>query len=487
MYHTPPRRQQLIRRTLVYTLMTLSVLSIVVLLVFMVEGYQLNVRERDVVRGGLVQFNSRPRGAFVTIDGKTSSDTTPSKTTLASGNHTIKMTRDGYRSWSKSVTVTPGEVLWLTYPRLFPNEIKTENVAGLTSITSSLTSPDNKKIVAVENPARPELELFDLSQENVNSRSLTLPQDSYTTKPKAEQSFTLTDWDPSSRYVLIRHHFADQTEWLVLDTESKENATVNVTKLLSIRMDSPVFATEDSQKLYAVIDGALRQIDLKAATLSRPLVQNVGEFEQFEDSTIVYSTRPAPDTKLREIGYFTKGTDKSRPIKTYSGNEQRSLHVAFGRYYGDIYVSIAYANNIEIFLSKLPKSNSEEALSMQAVASLSAPSDIIRLRTMTDGRFIMAEHGRAYSLYDLELDKTTTTKLEPSKTDLKLRWLDGYYVADTATGVLRLYEFDGENSRDVMPALPGQAVLLSNNSRYIYAFSKQPDGYHLTRAVITLD
>jgi hypothetical protein len=55
--------------------------------------------------GGVLVVDSRPAGAKVFLDGKLIGTTPMSMSTVAAGEHTIRLERDGYRRWSSSVRV----------------------------------------------------------------------------------------------------------------------------------------------------------------------------------------------------------------------------------------------------------------------------------------------------------------------------------------------------------------------------------------------
>jgi hypothetical protein len=59
---------------------------------------------------GLV-VDSRPQGAVVTINGVRAGTTPLTIETLAPGSHTVLLERPGYRPWSTTVEVKPGERL----------------------------------------------------------------------------------------------------------------------------------------------------------------------------------------------------------------------------------------------------------------------------------------------------------------------------------------------------------------------------------------
>lgn len=90
MYQAPSKRRQLITRIVVYSLMTLGVVSLVTFLVFIMLGYRFNRDTSSIQQGGLVQFASRPTNASVTIGNAKLGDLTPSKITVNPGNYDVR-------------------------------------------------------------------------------------------------------------------------------------------------------------------------------------------------------------------------------------------------------------------------------------------------------------------------------------------------------------------------------------------------------------
>lgn len=489
MYHPPSRRQQLIQRIAVYSLMTVTVIGLVIVLVFVMLGYRFNRADGQIEQGGLVQFDTKPSGATVSIDSTDFGTRTPAKSTLAAGQHFITMRRSGYEPWQKSVDVVAGSVLWLNYARLIPQELTPTNVANFPTVTSTSASPDDKWIAIIDESDVPAVRLADLTRDEVKMTTLELPSTSYTHPAAGKpQAFTVSAWDPTSRYILLKHSYdGSKIEWIVVDREDVA-ATRNVTTLLDIKASKLVFSNSDSRVMYAQINHDVRKLDLDSATLSRPLVQDVAEFSLYDRSTITYVTLLDSKTKQRSVGYYNDGANKARVIRRYNDDSKLPLHLSIGKYFGDAYVAIAYGDNVEILRGTLPSSDSSEASSLDIVATMTVPGGASYLSTKTNGRFIVAQHGNAFVVYDLELKKMTTTKLKgKAKVTRELHWLDGYTVWSDQDNELRLYEFDGANQHDIMPVAPGFSVTLSPSGKYLYGITKAKDGtYHLTRVQLQL-
>lgn len=489
MYYQPTKRKQLIQRIFVYGLMSLSVVALVTLLVFVMLGYQFNRADGRIEQGGLVQFSSTPSSANVSIDSKNLGTQTSARTTITSGNHYITMDKTGYRQWKKSVNVVPGSVLWLNYTRLIPETVKPTSMATFPTLSDTNTSPNRKWLAIKEDATTPVIELQNISSSMLKASTLTLPEGSFTPPSEGQtQSFSISQWDPSSRYMLVKHTYDEtKTEWLVVDIEHADLAK-NMTTLLGFDASSVVFSNTNHNVLYGLVGQDLRKIDLGAVTLSGPLVANVAEFSLYQNSTIIYTTLPDPDTKARTAGYYTDGVSKVRTIRTYADEGKLPLHIAFGNYYGDNYVAIAYGEDVELLTGDLPRSDSTNVSTLHSVTTMTVPGGALDLSIQTRGRFVIAQTADGYATYDLELRKaTTTTQKGPAVTTEKLHWLDNYIAWSDRDGMLRTVEFDGANEQEIMPVTPGFSVALSQDDVYIYGFLKNSDNtYSLQRARIVL-
>ena len=173
------KRRLRIQLTFVYTLMGLAVLSILTILVLVIQGYRYNRFDGKVEQGGLVQFNSRPTGATVTVDDETLANKTASKVTLTAGTHTVTMARDGYSTWKKDVLVKPGTVLWLNYARLFPNSPKVATAANFEGVATALPSPNHRLMAVVPKSTEPEITLASLNDDTPQITKVAVQGSSY--------------------------------------------------------------------------------------------------------------------------------------------------------------------------------------------------------------------------------------------------------------------------------------------------------------------
>ncbi len=489
MYSPPlPSKKQTIKQIAIYVLMTLSVVVVVSLLIFFMLGFRIDRSTGTIEQGGLVQLNSIPSGASITIDAARLSATTSTKTTLAAGQHSILMSRNGYLNWQKTVDVKSGTILWLNYARLIPSERPVDDVVALPAVTSSLASP-NQKLYAMTTVGDPlTLRVAVIDSDTPEIKTVTIPEAvlAVSSDPQSD-SLALMAWDSSSRYVLVEHRYNDATEWLVVDTEDGTR-TKNISSFFDITLTKPQFSQDDSNILYGITNGDVRRIDIDNATISAPLVRNVAEFSFYDRTTLLYITAIDQNTKSRSVGYRNEGASEPRAIRTYSDDGTMPLHVAMGKYYSQPYIAVAYGTTIDILSGSLPRSDSDTPLSLTAIATVSTPGQVDFLSNKTSGRFFVMQYGNSYSVYDLELQKVTTTTLRGEAVQQgELQWLDGYTLWSGLDSKLRFYEFDGANQNDIMSIATGQRPALSPNGRFIYAPTVDEKGnFHLSRVRLIL-
>ena len=469
--------------------MIVAILTLVTALVFVILGYRFNGDDGKIEQGGLVQFGSQPGGAAVTIDGVPFGARTSSKTTMTAGSHYVTMQRDGYQQWNKTVQVVPGSILWLTYARLIPTELPVSNVANFAAVSSSLASPNRESIALTTDASLPELQLVDITKTEPTSAPVTLPATLYTAPDAGKsQSFSLIEWDKDSRYVLIKHSIegVERPEWLLVDTRSVDQSK-NVTKLFNIDAAELKFSNNTSQQLYALIAGDVRKLDVGAGTISRPLASNVTEFALYRSSGVTFVTAPDPSSKQRSVGYVLDGEAEPRVLRRFPDDGQ-PLHIAIDEYFSDTYVTIAHGATVTTARGAAPRT-AAELDKMTVVSSMKLTAPATRLSIKTDGRFVVAEQPDAFAIYDLEIGRETVTPLKgaAATTATPLQWIDGYMPWSDRDGMLRLYEFDGANQRDIMPVVGGQAVVLSRNGTYLYSIGKSSEtSYHLQRVRLIL-
>jgi hypothetical protein len=489
MFRRPSKKQQLIRRLVVSVVMVLAVLVIVTGTILFVLGYRLDSDKGRLEQNALIQFDSTPSGAYITIDGKVIGSRTAAKQSVIAGSHSFIVSRDGYEQWAKSLDVKAGTLEWLDYIRLVPKELKTETVATYTSVYGEKASPDFKWLILQEKADAPAFKLIDLRAQNIESSAITLPSNLYSdaTTEGVQHTFTLDQWDAGGRYVLLRHDYSDKTEWIVMDTQDMATS-VNVTRLLSISLSSVRFSGTSGNILYGLTsDNVIRKLDLSAATISRGLVTNVKNFDLFETNIISYvGTDPADATK-QVAGVYREGDESSHVLRTVDSLDI-PLSIDATRYFSDDFVAITEGLRVTILKGSYPNSSSEGTASLKSYADFTVDANVDQLTFSPEGDFLIVRSGLNFISYEIEYKRTTNATIETSETTAHpVSWLDDAYIWSIYDGHLSIREFDGTNVHVINAAEPSFDVTLSQNGRYLYSITKSGANYQLQRVKMILD
>ena len=487
MYHPPSKRNQFIRRTIIYTAMTTAVISIVAGILLLLVGYDFNRKAGQIEQGGLIQFASVPSGATIKIDGNELTGRTPTKSQAFAGDHNVTMDKIGYNSWQKSINLVAGTILWLDYARLIPTELKPEPVINFTNLSSTLPSVDSKQLAIIENQSIPNIHIVNVDDEKTPLSTVVLPIDSYSPNLSGEkQSFSLESWDNSGRYIIVKHKYdLNKTEWIILDSKDISK-TKNITSLLAIDISTIVFDKSNNRIVFVQTGNDIRSVDLNADTLSRVLVSNVEKFNLSESSVINYVTTIDQEKNIRSVGYYQTGSEKPVIVRSYD-DSVIPLNISTGNYFNNDYIAINHGQDIDLFRLNLPK-DSAEAANIESFKNFDIVGGSEWLSFGNKGRFVIAQNGNIYTVHDLELDKTTTTELKgASVNSKKISWLDNYILWNDSDSMARIYEFDGANQRDIMPVTPGFSALITPHGDFLSAFKKTDTGvYQLQRVKLKI-
>ena len=490
MFKRLTKKQQLVRRIIVYIVMVAAVVVIVSGTILFILGYRIDSNKGRLEQGALIQFDSKPNGADVSIDGKSINSNTPSKQSIIAGAHSFMVSRDNYETWTKNLSVKAGTLTWLDYIRLVPKNLKTESVSSYTTIVGEKASPDNKWLLVQEKADVPSFQLVDLRSAQIKSSNLALASSVYSdaTTPNVQHSFAMQSWDDNGRYVLIKHAYADKSEYIIVDTQNVV-ASVNVSRLLSISLNDAKFSGTSGNVLYGLSsDGTIRKLDVTAATISRPLVSSVISFDIYDVNTISYvATDPA--NPARQVAGLYRDGDTDPHVLEQATTAGVQLRIALTQYHGNDYVAISEGSKVIVLKGRYPAASDTANASLERYAQFTGTGLIDQLTFSAGGDFLIARSGLDFTSYEIEYMRLTASTIPAKeKTAHPLTWLDAAHVWSVYDGYLSIREFDGGNSHVIMPMEPGFDATLSQNGRFLYGIAKSADGtYQLQRVQMILN
>lgn len=476
------KQKNFIKLTLVYICMAVTIIFTVTLMFMFVLGYRFDKSSGHIEQYALLQFNSSPPGATVSVNGAVIGSQTPNKTSVPAGSHDITIKQARYHDWKKAVNVKSATMTWLNYAILVPSQINVEPITNYESIHASLASPTKLSLIIHEKPEVPVFDLIDLSADTPKSKKISIPANIYTDSANSETTheFKLVKWDSGSRYVLVNHIYGDKNEWLVVDTQVPD-LTKNITQLFNIAINDIYFSGTNGSDFYILSSNDVRKLNLSAGTISRPFVSNVSSFGLYEANVIAYT---GSDKDQQVVGVYRDG-DETPYVLRKIDNKDVALKITTARYFNEDYVAIAEGKKVDVLRGKYPN-KSNDTTSLKIVDSFNSKNNIQNLGFSPAGGYILAQSGSYFVSYDLENQKMNEASLDGGDSVLKLKWLDDNYVWSGHGGVLSIREFDGANAHKINPVLDGQDAVMTHNKRFIYSINKMPVGYQLQRVRMIL-
>lgn len=475
--HTP-RAKEIAIRFFTYGLMTLATIVGVVICVGWAMGYRFDLGSGQLSQVALLQFGSYPSGATVDVNGARVASTTPTRLNIRTGETTVKMSLQGYRSWNKTVSALPSSVRWLDYVRFVPNNVKTESIKTLPSVDQMIASPDKHWAIITTTKPNQAMVLVDVSDpEKLKFSDVRLSDSDAVTKGKNEE-FHVDEWDAGSRYLLIKHSYDNQFEYLKYDRQDK--SIQNLTNDFGIGIIKPHFSGNSGNTFYVLTDnGDLRKLDYSNKSISVPIASDVQSFELYDRDRIVMVQRQNKDDKITQtISLYDN--NKLQTIKTY--NDDKPTKLIFGRYNDIDYLAIGREETVAIYPDPL---NSDDAHDQSGkndqVAYLSSPGGIDWLGMSPNSRFVVGVKGDRVVVYDVETTEPYSYELKTFNGEIS--WLDNYHLLDVDNNEVSIMDFDGVNRQHIVSGhLP---AFLSLDNKYMFSLDNISGGIVLQRSTMT--
>lgn len=459
-------KKQSIKVIVSEAIMVVSVIITVVVLALLVSGYWVN-SNFEVERNGMLQISSSPTGATVTIDDVASSwmERTNSSKILSSGQHDVTLTKDGYDTWSKTINITEGLLYRLHYPRLFLQNRTKESIADISNYSMATVSPDRTRLLLINNVAK--WSIMRLDTDKPEMRSLDVSQIFASTGVAGQEEKLLStdgildlNWDLDSSHVLIKYQNKEQPEWILLDIDDLSKS-INLSKEFGNSFTRIEIIDHNANTLLAIRNGNLHKIDVPGRSLSTVLVENVSDFDHFNNEILFSAMSPDdnhanpanPEEQSYYIGYFRIGDSNIKQLEAMPAPAK----VAIGKFYDDKFAVIV--KDLSIELHKLE--DYEESVKQYSLSFIPE-----KLHVGHRGDYILFNQGQKIATLDLEINAIREWEIES-----EFSWLDNDMLYTVAEGDLIVYDFDGLNRRVIAHNVSSRYPASIVEDRWLYYFS----------------
>lgn len=468
------QKQHMVRLFIGYILVGTALILTTVILLY--QAYGFGIKNGEVIQNGLVFVSTRPRPADIYVNNVLRSETTNSRLLLPAGQYTFKLQREGYRSWKRAITIEGGSVARFDYPVLFPTKLTTTAVKSYNADPGLSTQSPDRRWLLVQSPVGFNVfDLYDLETPDKAPVSLTIPTNIL--HAPGTHSWELVKWANDNKHVLLQHisdiSGTKSTEYVLVDREDAA-ATINLNTTLGSN-PTKIELRDDKYDKYYLFDQT--NATLTTATLGNPvpqlLLEHVLNFKPHSDNIMLYATDL--DASAGKVAIKLKEGDKTYAIRQVSAGSTYLLDLA--QYSGDWYVVAGASVDNRVYVYKDPVS----ALNNKPDGPL-VPVQVLKVAAPTyisfsdNARFIMAESGPQFAVYDAETDKgyAYIQKLLLDAPQIHATWMDGHRLMYVSGGKVFVFEFDNANKETLNAADPAHIPFFDNKYANLYSFAGQP-------------
>lgn len=463
------RRKQTIRVVIAEVCMLAAIIILVIFLVMLALGYNFNLGG-EMETSGLVQINSLPTGAAITVDGEGMFLPTNQSKTMTSGEHNIALHKDGFTSWEKTINVREGMLYRLYYPRLYLTEREKEIVLDSSEETRTLAS------VSVSKDYKYILYIYDNSAEwalaPINDSEPKLKKLDVSTVLGATDGVyggrvEIVEWARNSSKVLAKACGAESCDWLLVNLSDTEKS-LNLTREFAISFDKITIASDSADVLLSLAQGSLRQINVSDVEISKVMASNVVDYSN-HGADFIYLSQPEvnKETEVAEQNVYSYNDEK--PVKIFSREQSEApLLILLSAYYSDDYFSVVSGQEMKTYYGKLPEYNEEFEKTMKELASATLEFNPEKLEVRGGGELVVVAAGAACAVMDAESYEISSYTAESAP-----KWLSEFDIYTVRDTWLTAWDFDNSNPRALISDFAeDKPVVISENDRYLYYFDK---------------
>jgi hypothetical protein len=460
------RRIHNIKLLIGYVLIAIAIGLSTVLLLYTAYGYGLH--KGQVIQNGLIFVSSTPSSSNVYINGE-QRGSTGERLFLETGSYTMKIERNGYRTWQRAVTVEGGTVEHFDYPFLFPVNLHSSALQTYTSAPELATQSPDRRWVLIEQPEKfGSFDLYDMKDPtNRTSSSISLP-DGLLSASTGAQSLKPVEWSDDNAHLMLQHDYSGGSEYVMLDTQNPSQS-VNLTKTLNLDTTAQLSLENkqyDHYFVYDTKDDALGTTSLGSPSFV-PLLQHVLAFKTYGTNVILYVTdQNAPRGQVNVKVYQNNANYLIRTLPT-----DTNYLVNITQYNGSWYVAAGATHDNQVYVYQDPVS-----VLNQGPSAVLIPNTVLRvnqpnyLEFSANTQFVVASNANHFAVYDAQYDKTYAYTIDApfDAPQSHATWMDGDRLVYISNDKLVAFDYDSANFQTLMPADPGYLPFFDQNYHYEY-------------------
>ena len=477
------QRKHKIRLFVGYGLISCAIILATTVLLFAAYGYGVNSKGQ-IIQSGLVFVSSAPAPASISLNGQLNSSSTNARLQIPAGQYTLKLTRNGYRPWIRSLGVEGGSVEHFDYPILFPTKIVTTTLKQYAAQPGLTTqSPNGQWLLTQDASNSDTFDEYNLSNPKQLTTTLpltlTVPNNLFSsTQPTV--SWDMVSWFGDNSHAIFKRNYSGGSEYILFDRQTPTDS-VNLTSALSLDTTTTLSFYNNKYNQYYLYDSD--NDSLSQATLSTPqpviLLKNVLTFDAYANNAIIYVTGTgAPAGKV-----FVNVLQGTQVFHVGEMQARMSQYlVAMSQYSGNWYVAFTSAGEGKVYLYENPvadlQNQPKEPLVPLAILTINQPSF---LSFSGNSQILAAQNGGVFATYDILNQNVYSYHVGLDiASSQQATWMDNYHFTVVSNSQLLVFDYDGSNLQTLQPAIAGLTTFFDPTHKWAYVLGSDTANPSLT-------
>lgn len=448
-------------------LLTTAIAGTLVILHY--NGYSFN-KSGEVTRTGFVTITSNPVKANVYLNGQKLKGTTYMKLDLPVGSHDFVVRAQGYREWSRKLTIDPSSIYWLDYVQLYPKELKPYALQTIAKSKFKLIDEvynKNHYLTINWEGSQLDLGLLDLnnrSNDNIKNYTFT-PKLLGIGENEIVEDVQIGEWNKQYSSVLLKVRTNTQQYYLYYDIEKPESI-INISK--DYGLSSEVFHFTHSNKMelfYVDSESYLRIVDLGSNIITKPLIKSTDvQSYLVRNQNAVYF--------IKGNGLFIKKYDTDEPVKIADLPPLENRHLEFNNYDSDDYL-VDYGQVSDKSVVNIWKLTNDKITS---IYSTSLEGNINNYKLSKDGRTMLVSSDNseiATFVFDDKVSGSFTLEADAKE----IKWGGTFQVSYKDKAGFHLIDFTGDNDVLILQDSTPYPVVVSSNFENVFYLKDKDSPY----------
>jgi len=469
------KRKHKIRLMVGYFLMSIVIGLATVILVYGAYGYGINTKTGQIIQNGLLFVDSKPGGANIYLNGQLQSAQTAARLVLNAGDYNLTIKKDGYRAWQRNFVLDEHTIARYVYPFLFPQKPYTLALKTYPTQPGMVTETPDRHWLLVQSV---ESTQGNLSFDQYDTSALSKPPDvvalpKTVVTPADNSTFKEVEWSTNNTQLLLEHTYPGGHEFIVFN-RTKPETSFNVNRLFKAEPSEVALKNKKADQLYLFNKetGSLQLADTGQGTLDQPFLKHVLEFKPYGNNIVNYVTDVgAPAGKVT-----ARIWDNTKTYPLYTFNAGQTYLVDTAQFQGHWYYVAGSDTSDRINIFKDPEDSIRDPRFAKAVPLIALSQQGANKLSFSDNaRFISAQAGQDFAVYDLETDNSYHYNVK-SPLAGNMHWMDGHRLMGLSGGQVFVIDYDNKNQQLVNPSLLNEGGFFSRDYNQMIVIQPNSNG-----------